>query len=56
MGLDHEKRTGGVIGAAIEVHQAFGLAIELETRAIGCERQLAVPILYRRGEVGRDWP
>src|SRR5512138_799688 len=63
MRLEHEKLTGSVIGAAIEVHKVLGpgfleciyenaLAIELQVRGIGFERQLAVPILYRGTEVG----
>ena len=63
MGLEHEERTGSILGAAIEVHQALGpgflesvhekaLAIELEARGVRFERQLAVPILYRGAEVG----
>jgi len=64
MQLAHAELTGGVIGAAIEVHKALGpgflesiyenaLAIELRARGIRFERQLAVPILYRGSEVGR---
>jgi GxxExxY protein len=63
MGLAHEELTGGVIGAAIEVHKALGpgflesvyenaLALELRARGISFERQLAVPIRYRQREVG----
>ena len=63
MGLEHEEPTGSILGAAIEVHKALGpgflesvyenaLAIELESRGVRFERQLAVPILYRGAEVG----
>ena len=63
MGLEHEELTGSILGAAIEVHKALGpgflesvyenaLAIELESRGVRFERQLAVPILYRGAEVG----
>ena len=63
MGLEHEERTGSILGAAIEVHQALGpgflesvyedaLAIELDSRGVRFERQLAVPLLYRGAEVG----
>ena len=63
MGLPHEELTGSVIGAAIRVHKALGpgflesvyenaLAIELQARGIGFERQRAVPVLYHGSEVG----
>ncbi len=64
MRLEHEELTGSVIGAAIEVHKVLGpgflesiyenaLARELQARGIRCERQVAVPILYRGSEVGQ---
>ena len=67
MGLEHEELTGSILGAAIEVHNVLGpgflesvyenaLAIELESRGVCFERQLAVPILYRGAEVdGIGW-
>ncbi len=63
MGLVHEELTGEIIAAAIDVHKILGpgflesvyenaLAIELEARGLGFERQSAVPIVYRGREVG----
>ena len=60
-----EGLTGGIIGAAIEVHRGLGpgflesvyeeaLVYELAQRGLGCERQVLVPIVYRgRVEVGK---
>lgn len=50
--------TGNIIGAAIAVHRALGpgllestyemcMAIEMELRGLSCERQKAIPLLYR---------
>ena len=50
--------TGNIIGAAIAVHRALGpgllestyemcMAIELKLRGLSCERQKAIPLLYR---------
>jgi GxxExxY protein len=63
MALEHEDLTGSIIGAAIAVHRELGpgfleavydhaLALELRARRIPCERQLCVPVAYRRVEVG----
>ena len=63
MPLEHEKLTGQIIGAAIEVHKELGpgflesvyeaaLAVELRRCEIPFARQLAVPILYQGVEVG----
>jgi GxxExxY protein len=63
MQLEYEALTGGIIGAAIEVHRQLGpgflesiyesaLAIELTSRRIPFERQIGIPILYRNAEVG----
>lgn len=61
--LKHEKLTGEIIGAAIEVHRALGpgflesvyetaLVVELRHCGLRFERQLSVPIVYRGVEVG----
>lgn len=61
--LEHEKLTGEIIGAAIEVHRALGpgflesvyetaLVVELRHCGLYFERQLSVPIVYRGVEVG----
>ncbi|MBI2932814.1 MAG: GxxExxY protein [Planctomycetes bacterium] len=61
--LGHEKLTGRIIGAAIEVHKALGpgytesvyenaLAVELRGQSISFVRQVSVPVLYRGLEVG----
>ncbi|MBI2930165.1 MAG: GxxExxY protein, partial [Planctomycetes bacterium] len=58
MKLEHEKLTGRIIGAAIEVHKALGpgyiesvyenaLAVELRGQSISFVRQVSVPVLYR---------
>lgn len=63
MPLEHEELTGTVIGAAIEVHKSLGpgflesvyenaLTIELRSRSVPFQRQLAIPVLYRGAEVG----
>ncbi len=63
MTLEHEDITGKIIGAAIEVHKHLGpgfvesiyenaLALELRSRRIPLQRQLAVSVLYRDVEVG----
>ena len=63
MKLEHEKLTGEIIGAAIEVHRALGpgflesvyetaLVVELRHCGLCFERQLSVPIVYRGVEVG----
>lgn len=64
MALEHEHLTGQIIGAAIAVHRELGpglleavygraLAVELHSRGIVFERELAIPILYGAVEVGR---
>ncbi len=61
--LEHEEITGRIIGAAIEVHKALGpgylesvyenaLVAEFRAQDIPFQRQVSVPILYRRVEVG----
>ena len=63
MSLEHEDLTGKIIGAAIEVHKAPGpgylesiyenaLAIELRVQGVPFQRQMAMPVLYRKSEVG----
>ena len=58
LGLEFEELTGGIIGAAIEVHKELGpgflesiyesaLAIELRSRGISFHRQIAIPVLFR---------
>ncbi|HUQ18935.1 MAG TPA: GxxExxY protein [Gemmatimonadaceae bacterium] len=54
----HDELTGGIIGAALEVHRELGpgllestyekcLCLELETQKIEFARQTLVPILYK---------
>lgn len=63
MTLKHEKLTGEIIGAAIEVHRELGpgflesvyetaLDVEFGNRDIPFERQLTTPVVYKGVEVG----
>jgi len=63
MSLEYEELTGGIIGAAIEVHKTLGpgfvesvyenaLALELRARDIPFRRQVSVPVVYRGADVG----
>jgi GxxExxY protein len=61
--LEHEKLTGQIIGAAIEVHKALGpglleelyeqaLCMELRHRGIPFQRQVSLPVFYRDSQIG----
>jgi GxxExxY protein len=63
MKLEHEKLTGEIIGAAIEVHRELGpgflesvyeiaLDVEFRNRNMLFERQPSIPIVYKGVEVG----
>lgn len=63
MPLEHEALTRAIIGAAIAVHRELGpgfleavydaaLLVEMRSRRISFERQVAIPVLYRGVEVG----
>ncbi len=61
--MEESGLTGGIIGAAIEVHRTIGpgllesayeeaMAIELDDRGIGYERQKRLPVFYKNREIG----
>ena len=61
--LEYEKLSGEIIAAAIAVHKNLGpgfleavyenaLCLELHARNVPLQRQLIVPVFYRRSEVG----
>jgi GxxExxY protein len=62
--LEHEELTGGIIGAAIEVHRALGpgfiesiyekaLVIALRKRGLKVEQQVEMAIYFDQQEVGK---
>ena len=59
----YEELSGGVIGAAMEVHRELGagflesvyehaLAVELTVRGISYERQAPIRVMYKQAQVG----
>lgn len=63
--LEINDLTGKIIGAAIEVHKAFGpgllesvyedcMAVELKLQGLPFERQKPVALIYKGHEVGAD--
>lgn len=62
--LEHEELTGGIIGAAIEVHRTLGpgflesiyekaLVIALRKRGFRVEQQVEITVYFDREEVGK---